>query len=243
MNVSVKAVEPTSVTTEKTDYIAVVGSAIELSVEVLPLEASDAIGWGSSDWETAEVTSSNGSTARVVFKKEGFVTIQAGYGDMWVSFNIEVIENSVYADISEDIVTLYPNAYTTVTATVLNTQDANVDINWTSSNSSVARVNADGTITATGNGIAIISATAEGSSKADTVIVLVGSDSMSYTRGDINMDGNITATDAMLALKLALISDCNDAILKIADVNGDGTVTSSDSMRILQYVTGAIEIF
>jgi hypothetical protein len=66
---------------------------------------------------------------------------------------------------------------------------------------------------------------------------------MSYTRGDLNMDGQITATDAMLALKLALLPNCIDAIIKVADVNGDNMVTASDAMRILQYVTGAITSF
>ena len=57
------------------------------------------------------------------------------------------------------------------------------------------------------------------------------------------MDGKVTAVDAMLTLKLALLDNPTDAILGLADVNGDGKITAVDAMRILQYATGEITQF
>lgn len=41
------------------------------------------------------------------------------------------------------------------------------------------------------------------------------------------MDGRVTAVDAMLTLKLALIDNPTDAITGLADVNGDRKDNSS----------------
>ena len=57
------------------------------------------------------------------------------------------------------------------------------------------------------------------------------------------MDGKVTAVDAMLAQKLALLDNPTDVILGLADVNGDGKITAVDAMRILQYATGEITQF
>ena len=91
--------------------------------------------------------------------------------------------------------------------------------------------------------MAVITASIDGGVKSDTVIILVGNNSMKYTLGDVNMDGSITSVDALIALKLSIAGNYNSVILKIADVSGDGKITAADSMLILQYVTGAITEF
>lgn len=57
--------------------------------------------------------------------------------------------------------------------------------------------------------------------------------------GDLNGDGKITTTDAVIALEIAAGSRPFDAA---ADVSGDGIVTSLDALMILQAAAGAIEI-
>ncbi len=57
--------------------------------------------------------------------------------------------------------------------------------------------------------------------------------------GDVNHDGSVTPSDAVLALQMAVGSVApNDA----ADVNHDGVVTSLDALMILQAVSGAVTI-
>lgn len=52
--------------------------------------------------------------------------------------------------------------------------------------------------------------------------------------GDINEDGNITAADAAIALRMAVRGE----YLKVADVNGDMSVTSLDALMIMGRTTG-----
>jgi hypothetical protein len=55
--------------------------------------------------------------------------------------------------------------------------------------------------------------------------------------GDANLDGIITASDALLALKTAVfIAYCN---IEICDYTGDGDITASDALAILKKSVGA----
>ncbi len=61
------------------------------------------------------------------------------------------------------------------------------------------------------------------------------------TKGDVNGDGNINATDALCCLQhstevIVLMKDAFDA----ADVDGNGKINSFDALRILQYSTGVV---
>ncbi|MGI6263895.1 MAG: dockerin type I repeat-containing protein [Acutalibacteraceae bacterium] len=64
-----------------------------------------------------------------------------------------------------------------------------------------------------------------------------------YRPGDVNMDGDITAADALLALQAAtekvLLSDQQR---RYADVDDDGSVTAADALMILQISTGKINL-
>ena len=147
-------------------------------------------------------------------------------------------------EFGQDIVTMYADETYTADAQIRNeTSNQKRNIQWTSSNAAVATVNSDGTITAVGNGYAVVSASLEKSNQKASIIVLVNSSATSYELGDVNMDGKVTAVDAMLTLKLALIDNPTDAITGLADVNGDGKITAVDAMRILQYATGEITQF
>ena len=55
--------------------------------------------------------------------------------------------------------------------------------------------------------------------------------------GDVNMDGKISAADALLVQRysISLIKFGSDRQITLADVSGDGRVTAADSMAILRY--------
>ena len=70
------------------------------------------------------------------------------------------------------------------------------------------------------------------------------STSSSVTLGDVNKDGNINSTDALMVLQHAvgqktLTGDAKTA----ADVTKDGNINSSDALKILQYSVGNIKSF
>ncbi len=59
--------------------------------------------------------------------------------------------------------------------------------------------------------------------------------------GDVDLDGNVTAEDALLVLRAS--ADLNTLTaeqVKVADVTYDGKVNSVDALRILLYISGNI---
>ena len=60
----------------------------------------------------------------------------------------------------------------------------------------------------------------------------------SMIKGDLNSDGFLTPTDAVIALRMTVRGECADA----ADMNSDGKVTSLDALMILQAAAGVISL-
>jgi len=62
--------------------------------------------------------------------------------------------------------------------------------------------------------------------------------------GDVNADGKINATDALLAARIAQgLDDPSPEKKARADVDGDGTVTENDATLIEEYFLGKIDRF
>lgn len=63
--------------------------------------------------------------------------------------------------------------------------------------------------------------------------------SLAYTIGDVNRDGDITASDARLALRYsAQLEEFDDEQFEIADVDKSGGVTASDVRKMLRVAAG-----
>ena len=243
--VTVNEIPVKEITSESKKYSGTVGNIVTIKVNAKPLDSIATINWSYNDEAVRLIESTdNGRTCVFELTKTGSTTVTAYYNNAKCEIPIEIFKDEAYVEFGQDIVTMYPDETYLVDAQIRNdTSNQKRNIQWTSSNTAVAEVNSDGTITAKGNGYAVISASLEKSSQKASIIVLVNSSATSYELGDVNMDGKITAVDAMLALKLALLDNPTDAILGLADVNGDGKITAVDAMRILQYATGEITQF
>ena len=65
-----------------------------------------------------------------------------------------------------------------------------------------------------------------------------------YTLGDVNNDGKINSSDALLILQSAVGKITLSATQTLAaDVNKDGKINSSDAFKVLQYAVGKITSF
>lgn len=240
--VTVNEIPVKEITSESKKYSGTVGNIVTIKVNAKPLDSIATINWSYNDEAVRLIESTdNGRTCVFELTKTGSTTVTAYYNNARCEIPIEIFKDEAYVELSQDIITMYPDETYTADAQIRNeTSNQKRNIQWTSSNTAVATVNSDGTITAVGNGYAVISASLEKSNQKASIIVLVNSSDTSYELGDVNMDGKVTAVEAMLALKLALLDNPTDVILGLADVNGDGKITAVDAMRILQYATGEI---
>lgn len=243
--VTVNEIPVKEITSESKKYSGTVGNIVTIKVNAKPLDSIATINWSYNDEAVRLIESTdNGRICVFELTKTGSTTVTAYYNNARCEIPIEIFKDEAYVELSQDIITMYPDETYTADAQIRNeTSNQKRNIQWTSSNTAVATVNSDGTITAVGNGYAVISASLEKSNQKASIIVLVNSSDTSYELGDVNMDGKVTAVDAMLALKLALLDNPTDVILGLADVNGDGKITAVDAMRILQYATGEITQF
>ncbi len=110
------------------------------------------------------------------------------------------------------------------------------EIKWSSSNTNVATISNDGTITAKTKGLTTITAEVDGLKTTATINVV------DYILGDVNGDGEITLVDYGNILAhvkgTKLLTGQN---LKAADVNLDGEVTLVDYGKVLAYVKRNIQ--
>ena len=244
IDVQVNELPVKEITSEQNKYSGTVGNIVTIKLQAKPIESIATINWSYNDSVKLVQSTDNGRTCVFELTKTGSTTVTAYYNNAKCEIPIEIFKDEAYVEFGQDIVTMYPDETYSVDAQVRNdTSNEKRSLQWTSSNTAVAEVNSDGIITAKGNGYAVISASLEKSNQKASIIVLVNSSDTSYELGDVNMDGRVTAVDAMLTLKLALIDNPTDAITGLADVNGDGKITAVDAMRILQYATGEITQF
>lgn len=242
--VTVNEMPVKEITSESKKYSGTVGNIVTIKLQAKPIESIATINWSYNDSVKLVQSTDNGRTCVFELTKTGSTTVTAYYNNAKCEIPIEIFKDEAYVELSQDIVTMYADETYTADAQIRNeTSNQKRNIQWTSSNTAVATVNSDGTITAVGNGYAVVSASLEKSNQKASIIVLVNSSNTSHELCDVNMDGKVTAVDAMLTLKLALIDNPTDAITGLADVNGDGKITAVDAMRILQYATGEITQF
>jgi len=114
------------------------------------------------------------------------------------------------------------------------------EITWKSSNPNIATVDINGHVLAKAEGEVVITAEVDGLIANCTVKVV----DFPFILGDVNEDGKIKASDAVLVLKyVAGNIELTDSQKLAADTSKDGKVKASDAVLILKYVAGNITHF
>ncbi len=191
VTVSEKKIEITEVLLNKDAETLTEGDTITLSAEVLPYDTtySKNVSWSSSNEAVATVSADGAVTA----KSAGTAIITAtSENGMTASCTITVEKKlipitEVYLDKSS--ATLTEGDTATLTATVLpeNTTYSK-DVSWSSSNSAVATVDANGTVTAKSAGTAVITATIENGKTASCTVTVNKKDTYTGLR---DVDGQL----------------------------------------------------
>ena len=112
---------------------------------------------------------------------------------------------------------------------------------WSSSNTNVATIDANGKITCKNMGTTVITAKV---GKYTATYTLTVKEKLNYVLGDVNKDGKIDVFDARIILRKAASRQEFTADEKNAgDVNVDGAVNVLDARRILMYSAKIISAF
>ena len=148
-------IEVTSITLSKTTLALEVGGSETLNTTVAPTNATDkTVTWKSSDNTVAKV-----ENGKVTALKTGTATITATAGGKSATCtvtvtNVNIFITEILLDLTE--LTIKTEETFTLTATILPTNATDIDLEWISSNTKVATVSNDGTITAIASGTALI---------------------------------------------------------------------------------------
>ncbi len=185
-------VDVTDISLNTTERSMKRGESYELAITIMPSDATDkTVTWTSSDVTVATV-SANGVISAV---GPGTAVITADVGGKTVScaINVTVGVSSVQLNLSERSLTTGESFI--LLATVLPSDATDKAVTWTSSNLTVASVGSDGTVRAIGEGIAVITATADGieSTCVVTVTPYSAPDDSTITQRT-NEDGSTTTT-------------------------------------------------
>ncbi len=226
--VTVNPVAATSVNLNVSDMTLLVGQSDKLTATVEPVNTTDpTITWKSSDESIATVSEDGTVTAVSV----GVATITATCGEVSATCKLSV--NPVPSEgliINVPNLTLLVGQSDKLKATVLPENTTNPEITWTSSDELIAKVSADGTVTAISVGVTTITATCgEVSATCKVTVNPVVASSVTLNVADMTLlvgqSDKLTATvepanttDATITWK----SD-NETIAKVSE---DGTVTA-----------------
>ena len=231
-----------AVTLNKSELNLITGKSETLTATVQPNNVnSSSIEWTSSN--TSVATVNNGIVTGV---GAGTATITASYRHNWLGGRyildlsaqcIVNVGNSVETiALDKNSLTMYVgDSPVSLVATVLPEDAFNKTVFWSSSNTSIATVNAEGQVTAVSNGTATITATAEDGSGVNasclvTVCTHVESVSLNTTEININKGNTYTLT--------ATVLPTNASDKSVAWTSGDPSIATVDESGKVTAVNG-----
>ena len=220
-----------SITLSQSDATMRVGGELKLSATVAPATASvSELKWMSSDSKIVSVDSDGKVTAVALGKAVITVAATDGSG---VSAECEITVESTPAEsvkLSQTTAQLKVGESVSLTATVLPDDATDKSVTWTSSNVSIATVDANGKVTAVGLGEAVITAQC-GEAKATCVVNVVPTPAesvkLSQTSAQLKVGESVSLTATVLP------EDATDksvtwtsSNVSIATVDANGKVTA-----------------
>ncbi len=235
------------------DQTVAVDTCLQLNADVKPGNVSNRnVTWTSSNPEIMEVKDSG----LVIVHGRGEAVVTAVAQDGSGASDEIRLQSKIAVEkirISPSSKTISAGDNLQMTAQVIPENADNQTLLWSSSNPSVANVDENGLVTALKKGTVNITCKLEDDPKISvTARITVKEASQSpepsesaapdYRTGDPNMDGKITAEDALYVLQAAakLIQPSNQQY-SLADTDRDGALTAEDALQILKYAAKLID--
>ena len=222
-----KQIELNSIALNTTNTTLNVGSTINLSVTFNPANATNkTITWTSSDNNVATVDTSGKVTA----KKNGTVTITAkAYNGKTATCTIVVNNNIVNVNsitLDKNSASMNVGANITLKATIQPSNATNKNITWTSSNNSIATVDASGKVTAKAAGSVVITATSSNGKQA-TCAITIKNNNVDVTNISLNYGISKMSVGDTLTLK-ATIQPSNATNKNISWTSSNTSIATVD---------------
>ena len=213
--------------------------------------------FGTVGIETSRITSDNKvSTAKIAglpIEETGIITLDMKtneYQDDISGDNKQIIEGTMEQTTDDNTVNITALALTeksvriqegdkkSVGLVIAPTNATYTNVIWSSSDESIATVNA-GAITAVAQGTAVITAeTYDGKFKAECSVVV----NPKGIAGDTNGDGIADIADALMISRYdAGLITLDSTQISVSDVNSDGSADIADALMIARYDAGLIE--
>ena len=225
--VTVTDIAAKSITISPENLTLLEGQTSQLSAIVLPENTTNpTVVWTSSNEEVATVAA-DGTVSAL---KEGTATITATCGEVSASITVNVTkaqEDQFY--LNQTSATLKAEETLQLQATYVSANETDYEVNWTSSNTSVAKVTEEGVVTAVAPGEAVITATCNGKTATCEITVAptpaewIELSSYAITL-KVNEQQDITATVYPLTTTDSTVA-WSTGNTEVATVN-DGTVTA-----------------
>ena len=176
VTVKSKAIPVTGISLNKTTMSLAAGESEYLYATISPSNATDkSVSWTSSNTAIATVSSSGYVTAKAVGSAE--ITATTTDGGKKATCTVTVLPVAVTGiTLNKSSLSMLENDSETLIATIIPSNATNKAVSWSSSNSAVASVNANGLVLAKAAGNAIITVTTEDGQKTANCSVSVQSD-------------------------------------------------------------------
>ncbi|MBD5227285.1 MAG: leucine-rich repeat protein [Bacteroidales bacterium] len=121
-----------------------------------------------------------------------------------------------------------------LTAVIL-PDDASQEVIWSTSDSSIATVSADGEVSAINPGTALITATTTDDSELSASCEV-----KAWLKGDANGDNVVDVADVVTTINYAAGKEVETFIKIAAYFDGDGEITTNDAVLIAEYITDSL---
>ncbi|MDE6793787.1 MAG: Ig-like domain-containing protein [Muribaculaceae bacterium] len=226
-------VEPTpatsvAITTPQSSTLNV-GESLALSAVVLPeLTTDKTVIWSSSNAEVATVD----SNGKVTAKKAGNVEITAVCGAVSDKLPLVITNYVKSLVLNTEELTVEKGREATLVATYSPSDADPVNLEWTSSDTSIATVSSEGLVTCIKPGNAIITVKDTESGLTATCEVIV-TDTL---YGDADNDGNIAINDVVLTVNYILERNPVGFVVDRADVDRNGKINIVDVTKTVDLV-------
>lgn len=165
-----------------------INESMELGVVVTPYELSNLITWVSDDESIAVV-----DKGRVSGIASGKTIIRAIYGNKEAVSNVKVVLPVTSLNIEKESLKININDTSIIKTTIMPEEASNQELNWESSNPSIATVD-NGTVKGISEGTTIITASIDGKKVTCEVKVMIPADSIKLNKTKINLKKGASET-------------------------------------------------